>query len=63
MSFLDDNEPKPRPTAHPGESLYDLSVEDLKERIALYKSEIERLERDIEAKEKHMKAADSIFKR
>ena len=63
MSFLDDNEPKPKPTAHPGESLADLSVAELKERITLYRSEIERLERDIEAKEKHMKAADSIFRR
>ena len=63
MTFLDDNEPKPRPTAHPGESLADLSVEELRERITLYRSEIERLEREAEAKEKHLKAADSLFRR
>jgi len=59
---LDDNEPRPKPTAHPGESLYDLSVGELKERIALYTSEIARLEKEIAAKEGHMKAADSLFK-
>ncbi len=63
MSFLDDNEPRPRPTAHPGESLADLSVEELKDRVELYRLEIERLEREITAKEEHMKAADSFFRR
>lgn len=63
MTFLDDNEPKPKPTAHPGENLEDLSVEELKERIALYHSEIARLEKEVEAKEKHLKAADSLFRR
>lgn len=63
MSFLDDNEPRPKPTAHPGEPLSDLSVEELKARVALYRAEIERLEREVEAKEKHLKAADSFFKR
>jgi len=63
MTFLDDNEPRPRPTAHPGENLADLSVEELKERVELYRMEIERLEREVAAKEKHMKAADSLFRR
>jgi uncharacterized small protein (DUF1192 family) len=63
MSFLDDNEPRPRPTAHPGEPLADLSVDELKERVQLYRAEIERLEREIEAKEKHLKAADTLFRR
>jgi uncharacterized small protein (DUF1192 family) len=63
MTFLDDNEPTPRPTAHPGENLDDLSVDDLKERVQLYRMEIERLEREIKAKEKHLKAADAFFKR
>lgn len=63
MSILDDNEPTPRPTAHPGESLDDLSVDDLKERVQLYRMEIERLEREVKAKEKHLKAADAYFKR
>ena len=63
MTFLDDDKPKPKPAAHPGEVLDDLSVEELKERVQLYRAEIERLEREVEAKEKHMKAADSLFRR
>lgn len=63
MSFLDDNEPRPRPTAHPGEPLADLSVDELKARIALYQEEIARLTQEIEAKEKHLKTADSFFRR
>jgi uncharacterized small protein (DUF1192 family) len=62
MSFLDDNGPKPRPKAHPGEDLADISVDELKERVQLYRMEIERLEREIEAKEKHLKAAGSLFR-
>jgi len=63
MSFLDDNEPRPRPKAQPGENLADLSIDELKARIALYREEIERLEREIEKKEKHLKAADAFFRR
>jgi uncharacterized small protein (DUF1192 family) len=63
MTFLDDNEPRPRPTARPGEPLADLSVAELRDRITLYREEITRLERDIDAKEKHMKDAASIFRR
>ena len=63
MSFLDDDRPRPKPIPKAGENLADLSIDELKERIALYRSEIERLERDIEAKEKHRQAADSFFKR
>ncbi len=63
MSFLDDDRPRKKPTAQPGESLADLSVEELKERIETYRAEIERLSRDIEAKERHLKAADSFFRR
>jgi uncharacterized small protein (DUF1192 family) len=63
MSFLDDNEPRPKPKPHPGEPLADISVDELKERIALYREEIARLEREIDAKTRHMKAADSLFRR
>lgn len=63
MTFLDDDRPKKKATAQPGENLADLSVEELKERIVLYRDEIERLERDIAAKEKHLKAAESFFRR
>ena len=63
MTFLEDDRPRKPPSAQPGEMLADLSVEELKARIEIYRAEIERLEGDIEAKEKHRKAADSIFRR
>ena len=63
MSFLDDDRPKKKPGPQPGEILADLSVDELKERIALYGDEIKRLEAEIAAKEKHMKAAESFFRR
>jgi uncharacterized small protein (DUF1192 family) len=63
MSFLEDDRPKKPPAAQPGENLADLSVDELKARIEIYRAEIERLVRDIEAKEKHRQAADSFFRR
>jgi uncharacterized small protein (DUF1192 family) len=63
MTFLDDNEPRPRPSARPGEPLADLSVDELRDRIRLYREEIARLEQEIDKKEKHLKAAASIFRR
>jgi uncharacterized small protein (DUF1192 family) len=63
MSFIEDDRPKQPPAARPGESLADLSVDELKARIEIYRAEIERLARDIEAKEKHRQAADSFFRR
>jgi uncharacterized small protein (DUF1192 family) len=63
MTFLEDDRPKKPPAAQPGENLADLSVDELKARITIYQGEIERLEREIAAKEKHMKAAESFFRR
>jgi uncharacterized small protein (DUF1192 family) len=63
MSFLDDDRPRKKPAPQPGETLADLSIEELKARIALYRGEIERLETEIAAKEKHLKAAESFFRR
>jgi uncharacterized small protein (DUF1192 family) len=63
MSFLDDDRPRKPAKPQPGEVLADLSVDELKARIALYQEEIARLSREIETKEKHMKAADSFFRR
>ena len=62
MSFLDDDRPKKPARAEPGEPLADLSIDELKTRIAIYQDEIGRLTREIEAKETHMKAADSFFR-
>jgi uncharacterized small protein (DUF1192 family) len=63
MSFLDDDRPRKKPKPEPGEVLADLSVDELKARIVLYQEEIARLTREIEAKEKHLKAADAFFRR
>ena len=63
MAFLDDDRPKKPQTAQPGEVLADLSVDELKKRIEIYRGEIERLEGEIAAKEKHMKAAEAFFRR
>ena len=63
MAFLDDDRPKKPPAAQPGEVLADLSVDELKKRIEIYRGEIERLEAEIAAKEKHMKAAEAFFRR
>ena len=63
MSFLDDDRPRKQAKPMPGEILADLSVDELKARIALYQEEIARLTQEIEAKEKHRKAADSFFRR
>jgi len=63
MAFLDDDLPKKRASAAPGEILADLSIEELRARIALYREEIQRLETEIAAKEKHLRAAESFFRR
>ena len=63
MSFLDDDRPKKPATAAPGENLADLSVDELKARVAIYQEEIARLTREIEKKETHLKAADTFFRR
>ena len=65
-SFDDDPvfAPKPKaPVAHEiGQNIDDLSAPELSERIALLRSEIDRLEKAIEAREATRAAADSIFK-
>ena len=63
MTFLDDDRPKKRATAQPGEILAELSIEELKARITRYQDEIKRLEAEITAKEQHLKNAESFFRR
>jgi uncharacterized small protein (DUF1192 family) len=63
MTFPDDERPRRPPTAQPGEALADLSIEELKARVEIYRAEIERLSREIEAKERSRQAADSFFRR
>lgn len=62
MSVFDDDSPKPNATtARPGEDLYGLSVSELDERIALYQTEIVRLETEREKKKAETDAAHAIF--
>jgi uncharacterized small protein (DUF1192 family) len=54
--------PKP-PLAHEiGQNLDDLSAPELRERIGLLRTEIDRLEKAIEARQATRAAADSVFK-
>jgi uncharacterized small protein (DUF1192 family) len=67
MAALDDESifrAKPKPTlAHEiGQNIDDLSAPELVERIALLHSEINRLEKAIEARQATRAAADSVFK-
>ena len=65
-SFDDDPlfAPKPKaPVAHEiGQNIDDLSAPELAERIALLRSEIDRLEKAVEARQATRAAAASIFK-
>jgi uncharacterized small protein (DUF1192 family) len=56
--------PKPKaPVAHEiGQNIDDLSAPELAERVALLRSEIDRLEKAIEARQVTHAAAASIFK-
>jgi uncharacterized small protein (DUF1192 family) len=62
MAFeLDDLDPrnaKKKPL-----NLDDMNIEDLREYVATLKSEIERVEAKIKAKQSHASAAASFFKR
>jgi uncharacterized small protein (DUF1192 family) len=67
MAAFDDDPvfaPKPKaPVAHEiGQNLDALSAPELAERIALLRSEIDRLEKAIEARQATRAAAASVFK-
>jgi uncharacterized small protein (DUF1192 family) len=67
MAAFDDDPvfaPKPKaPVAHEiGQNIDDLSAPELTERIALLRSEIDRLEKAIEARQATRAAAASVFK-
>lgn len=60
---MDDDKPRRKPTEHVvGQDLSALSVGELKERIALLREEIARLEADMAAKQSSRSAAESVFK-
>ena len=67
MAAFDDDPvfaPKPKaPVAHEiGQNIDDLSAPELAERIALLRSEIDRLEKAIEARQATRASAASVFK-
>ncbi len=62
MSIFDEDRPKKPAAPQPGEPLDTLSVEELRERVQIYRGEIARLEANIERKESSRKAADAFFR-
>jgi uncharacterized small protein (DUF1192 family) len=59
----EDDRPKKKITHEIGQDLYLLSAAELSERIALLKSEIARLEADMEKKNSSRNKADQFFKK
>ncbi len=62
MSFMDDDRPKKKLDHEIGCDLSMISVDELDRRIALLKSEIERLEADKRKKADGRLAADKLFR-
>lgn len=58
----DDDRPRPKPKHDIGQDLSQLSVEEIDERIALLKEEVERLAVDRTRKLASRNAADAFFK-
>lgn len=59
---MGDELPRSGTSCVPGEDLYGLSVEELRERVSIYEAEIERLSAALTKKEQELSAADLIFK-
>ncbi len=62
MDWDDISKPKPSREIVVGESLERLSLDELNERIVRLKSEIERVEKEIEHKQAIGARAESVFK-
>jgi uncharacterized small protein (DUF1192 family) len=64
MPALDDDERPKKKIAHEiGQDLALLSVDEITERVALLRAEIERLEEALRSKRASRSAADQFFKR
>jgi uncharacterized small protein (DUF1192 family) len=64
MALFEEELPKKKRAAHEiGEDLAKLSLEELAERIALLRAEIDRLQAAIAEKRASVQAAESFFKR
>lgn len=59
----DDDRPKKKITHEIGQDLALISVQELEERIALLRQEIERIEADIRKKQASRNIADQFFKK
>ena len=46
-----------------GEDLYGISVEELKERVSVLKSEIDRIERELTKKQSDLSDAEQLFRK
>ncbi len=61
MGIFDEESPVRRTGPVVGEDLSLLSIEELEERIAIFRREIERLQQTVSAKRKSRDAAHSVF--
>ena len=59
--MFDDNEPRPKAQIVLGEDLYDLSIDELSERIERLRAEISRVEAALAQKRKGLDTAAAIF--
>ncbi len=60
MAMDDEEFPKPKPEV---KNLEPMSIEELEDYVSELKSEIARVEADIEAKKQHHTAADQVFRK
>ena len=63
MTLFDEDEPKKKVVHEIGSDLSLVSIDELKARIKLLKSEIARLEQDIEVKSVSRSAAEDLFRK
>jgi uncharacterized small protein (DUF1192 family) len=63
MSLFDDDKPAKKPVHDIGPDVSTLSVDELKLRIALLRSEIERLDAAIDAKSSSRNVAEGLFRK
>ncbi len=59
--MFDDEQPTIKRETVIGEDLYDFSVSDLEERIAILEDEIERVRKAMKEKQQGLSAADAVF--
>lgn len=63
MSLFEDDRPKKKTSHEIGADLSMLSVEELRQRVGILRTEIERLETEISAKSSSRNAAEGLFRK